>query len=69
MSIASTSVFSCSYKGIPDRHAVLVSATSGSQMVPGIFAVLEHAGIPVQTLSIRSPSLEDIFLYLTGGRP
>ena len=49
------------------EHSVLVSTKSGSQTVPGILAVLKHAGIPVHTLSIRSPSLEDIFLYLTGG--
>ena len=31
-----------------------------------ILEYFEKAGLPVTSLSIRSPSLEDIFIYLTG---
>jgi ABC-2 type transport system ATP-binding protein len=44
----------------------MISATNGSEAILSILAVFEKFQIPVSSLSIRSPSLEDIFIYLTG---
>jgi len=49
------------------EHSVTISATNGSRAIPAILAVFETHRVPIQSLSIRSPSLEDIFIYLTGG--
>ena len=48
------------------EHAVTISATNGSRVIPAILAVFEKYAIPIISISIRSPSLEDIFIYLTG---
>lgn len=45
---------------------ITISATNGSRALPAILAVFEHYTIPVLSISIHSPSLEDIFIYLTG---
>ncbi|MDD1702831.1 MAG: ATP-binding cassette domain-containing protein [Methanoregula sp.] len=48
------------------EHTVTISATNGSRVIPAILAVFEDYAIPIISISIRSPSLEDIFIYLTG---
>ncbi len=48
------------------EHKVMISATNGSQVIPSILAVFDKFQIPIISISIRSPSLEDIFIYLTG---
>jgi ABC-2 type transport system ATP-binding protein len=48
------------------EHTVTISATNGSQILPAIFAVFEQHSIPIISITIRSPSLEDIFIYMTG---
>ena len=48
------------------EHTVTISATNGSRVIPAILAVFEKYAVPIISISIRSPSLEDIFIYLTG---
>ena len=48
------------------EHKVTISATNGSQAILSILTLFDKFQIPVSSLSIRSPSLEDIFIYLTG---
>jgi len=48
------------------EHKVIISATNGSQVIPAILAVFDKYVVPIISISIRSPSLEDIFIYLTG---
>ncbi|MEI6293711.1 MAG: ATP-binding cassette domain-containing protein [Methanomicrobiales archaeon] len=43
-----------------------ISAKNGSNLLPVLIAEFEKFGITITTISIRSPSLEDVFLYLTG---
>lgn len=47
-------------------HTVHISATNGSRVIPAILGIFEQYEIPIVSISIRSPSLEDIFIYLTG---
>jgi ABC-2 type transport system ATP-binding protein len=44
-----------------------VSVTEGSATVGPIAVALHDAGIPVHDLTLRTPTLDDVFLELTGG--
>ena len=48
------------------EEKVLISAQAGSSMLPVILSDFERSHVWVTTISIRSPSLEDVFIYLTG---
>jgi ABC-2 type transport system ATP-binding protein len=50
---------------VKDRK-VLISAHQGSSILPIILDDFERFSIKITTISIRSPSLEDVFIYLTG---
>ena len=45
---------------------LIISAKNGSKVLPGIVAVMEKFSVPMTSISIRSPSLEDVFIHLTG---
>lgn len=48
------------------KQKILVMAQNGSQVLPRLLAVFEGHGALMTSISIRSPSLEDVFIYLTG---
>jgi len=48
------------------EHTITISASNGSRVIPAILAIFEQYAVPIISISIRSPSLEDIFIYLTG---
>ena len=45
---------------------MLISAKNGSILLPAVIADFDRFGITITTISIRSPSLEDVFLSVTG---
>ncbi|MDD1685116.1 MAG: ATP-binding cassette domain-containing protein [Methanoregula sp.] len=45
---------------------LFISAKNGSQVLPAIVAILEKHSIWMTSISIRPPSIEDVFIYLTG---
>ena len=45
---------------------VRISALNGSRVLPALIAVFERFAVPMTSISIRSPTLEDVFIYLTG---
>jgi len=45
---------------------LLISARNGSRVLPFILETFENHGSIITSISIRSPSLEDVFIYLTG---
>ena len=47
---------------------VLVSVDNGAAAVSPIAVALAQAGIPVKALTLRTPTLDDVFLELTGNR-
>jgi len=47
-------------------HRLIISAKNGSRLLPEIVAVFEKFSVPMTSISIRSPSLEDVFIHLTG---
>ncbi len=48
-------------------HKILrITAQNGSRILPGIVAVFDRHNVPMTSIAIRPPSLEDVFIYLTG---
>jgi ABC-2 type transport system ATP-binding protein len=45
---------------------LIISAKNGSKVLPEIVAVFEKFSVAMTSISIRSPSLEDVFIHLTG---
>ncbi|NLX48550.1 MAG: ABC transporter ATP-binding protein [Methanospirillum sp.] len=45
---------------------IALRALNGGRLVPALLGVFEEAGLAVTSLSVRTPSLEDLFIYLTG---
>jgi len=47
---------------------LLISAKNGSSLLPQLLSDFERLGIVITAISIRSPSIEDVFLAITGSR-
>jgi ABC-2 type transport system ATP-binding protein len=45
---------------------LFISAKNGSMVLPAIVTILEKHSIAMTSISIRPPSIEDVFIYLTG---
>ncbi|MDD1704970.1 MAG: ATP-binding cassette domain-containing protein [Methanoregula sp.] len=48
------------------NSTIFISAKNGSGVLPAIVSLLARYSIPMRSISIRPPSLEDVFIYLTG---
>jgi len=48
------------------EQRLFISAKKGSTVLPAMLAIFERYSVPMTTISIRSPSLEDVFIHLTG---
>lgn len=52
---------------VDDEHRqVVVPVTDGAEQLPAIVRDLDAAGIALQDLSLRRPTLDDVFLAITG---
>lgn len=49
-----------------DDQQIIVPVVQGSQLLTAIVRDLDAAHIPLETLSLRRPTLDDVFLTLTG---
>jgi hypothetical protein len=49
-----------------DESLLLMSLTGASQRLPAIFAALAEAGAEVRGTTLTQPSLESLFIKLTG---
>ncbi len=49
-----------------DRHQLTMPFTGGAKALPGAVRDLDNAGIELVDLSLRRPTLDDVFLSLTG---
>ena len=47
-------------------NRVIIHALNGSRVLPALIAVFERFSMPMTSISIRSPTLEDVFIHLTG---
>jgi ABC-2 type transport system ATP-binding protein len=59
-------------EGVESAHAsgseVVARAVDGAATVSPVAIALASAGIKVQALTLRTPTLDDVFLELTGNR-
>ncbi len=46
---------------------LLVATNDGAAAVSGVAVALDGCGVPVRELTLRTPTLDDVFLELTGG--
>src|SRR5689334_4791150 len=49
-----------------ERRRVVVPVTNGSRLLPSAIRDLDAAGIQIDDLALRRPTLDDVFLTLTG---
>jgi ABC-2 type transport system ATP-binding protein len=49
-----------------DGKLVRARVENGGRAVPGILAALEASGIPVTSVTVSRPSLDDVYLHFTG---
>jgi ABC-2 type transport system ATP-binding protein len=47
-------------------NKLIISSQNGSRALPGIYDLFEQFEVPMTSLLIHSPSLEDIFIHLSG---
>ncbi len=47
---------------------VTVSVSNGAALISAVALALDHGGARVQELTLRTPTLDDVFLQVTGGR-
>ncbi|MDG2111836.1 MAG: DUF4162 domain-containing protein, partial [Actinomycetota bacterium] len=50
------------------RRGVTLTASHGAALVADVAVALSDAGVPVDALTVRTPSLDDVFLQATGYR-
>jgi len=48
------------------ESSIRIHARNGNSVLPAIIAIFERFSIPMTSISIHSPSIEDVFIYLTG---
>jgi ABC-2 type transport system ATP-binding protein len=48
-----------------NNSVLTLSAKEGSRILPALVTLIEQYSLPMNSISIHSPSLEDIFIYLT----
>jgi len=51
---------------ILDGRTIVSRVSNGGRELPGIISALEAAGIPVASVSLSRPSLDDVYLHYTG---
>jgi ABC-2 type transport system ATP-binding protein len=45
---------------------IRISARNGNSVLPQIIGIFERFSVPMTSISIHSPSIEDVFIHLTG---
>jgi ABC-2 type transport system ATP-binding protein len=51
---------------VVDGRTLVARVDDGGRALPGIISALEGAGIPVESVSVSRPSLDDVYLHFTG---
>jgi len=48
------------------QNEVFITVNNGERQIPHILALSSHAGIPILSVSLRKPTLDDVFIHYTG---
>ena len=49
-------------------NELTVSVGNGAALISAVALALDHRGVAIQELTLRTPTLDDVFLHVTGGR-
>ncbi len=52
----------------PSDHTIDLLVTNGERLIPQLLEALNSSGIEVETVSLKKPTLDDVFLKYTGTR-
>ena len=52
----------------PDDSRLTLFVSNGNTAVAGVVRLLDTAGIPVNSLTVAAPTLDEVFLRATGSR-
>jgi ABC-2 type transport system ATP-binding protein len=52
----------------PSDHTIDLLVTNGERLIPQLIESLASSGIEVETVSLKKPTLDDVFLKYTGTR-
>jgi len=47
-------------------NEVFITVKEGERQIPHVLALASKAGIPIQSVSLRKPTLDDVFIHHTG---
>ncbi|MFZ2410054.1 MAG: ATP-binding cassette domain-containing protein [Candidatus Methanoperedens sp.] len=47
-------------------NEVFITVKNGERQIPHVLALASKAGIPIQSVSLRKPTLDDVFIHHTG---
>src|SRR3989304_5736121 len=47
-------------------NQVFITVRDGEHQIPHILSLASNAGIPIRSVSLRNPTLDDVFLHFTG---
>jgi ABC-2 type transport system ATP-binding protein len=50
----------------PEHNAIEIKVAEGSKVLVDIIRVLDAASVGIESVAVREPSLDDVFLELTG---
>ncbi len=48
------------------KNDVFITVKDGEHQIPHVLALASNAGIPIRSVSLRKPTLDDVFLHFTG---
>jgi ABC-type multidrug transport system ATPase subunit len=49
-----------------EGRTIVARVEDGGRALPGIISALEGAGVPIESVSVSRPSLDDVYLHFTG---
>ena len=49
-------------------NELTISVGNGAALISAVALALDHRGVAIQELTLRTPTLDDVFLHVTGGR-
>ena len=48
------------------QHELAVVTTNGAGLIAQVAVALNGCGVPVRSLTLRTPTLDDVYLHVTG---
>jgi len=52
--------------GPPSGRELEIATTNGAALIAQVAVALDGCGVPVRSLTLRTPTLDDVFLHVTG---